>query len=87
MINGELRSHLGDLWIEFRTGGIGTIEGPIVGTLIYVLLSQWLAEYGHVSLLIMGIVAIAIILMAPKGIVGTLKEKTGFEVISLRRTA
>ncbi len=68
-------------------GGIGTIEGPIVGTLIYVILSQWLAEYGHVSLLIMGLVAILIILMAPKGIMGTLKEKTGYEVISLRRTA
>ncbi|UCG67447.1 MAG: hypothetical protein JSW12_10905 [Deltaproteobacteria bacterium] len=31
-------------------GGIGTIERPIVGAFIYVLLSQRLPEYIHVSL-------------------------------------
>jgi branched-chain amino acid transport system permease protein len=66
-------------------GGIGTIEGPIIGALIYVLLSQWLAEYGHISLLILGVIAIAIILVAPRGIIGTLQEKTGFEILSPRR--
>ena len=66
-------------------GGIGTIEGPIVGTFVYVLLSQWLAEYGHISLLILGIIAITIILVAPKGIMGTLQDKTGFALLSPRR--
>lgn len=66
-------------------GGIGTIEGPIIGALIYVLLSQWLAEYGHISLLILGVIAITIILAAPRGIMGTLQEKTGFEILSPRR--
>lgn len=66
-------------------GGIGTVEGPIVGTLIYVLLSQFLAEYGHVSMLILGLIAITIIMAAPRGIMGTLQEKTGFEILSPRR--
>ena len=66
-------------------GGIGTIEGPIVGTLIFVLLSQYLSEYGHISLLLLGIIAILIILVAPKGIMGTIQEKTGFELLSPRR--
>ena len=66
-------------------GGIGTIEGPIVGSFIYVLLSQYLSEYGHISLLLLGIIAIFIILVAPKGIMGTLQEKTGFELLSPRR--
>ncbi|RZW25038.1 MAG: branched-chain amino acid ABC transporter permease, partial [Desulfobulbaceae bacterium] len=66
-------------------GGIGTIEGPIVGSLIFVLLSQYLSEYGHISLLLLGIIAIIIILVAPKGIMGTLQEKTGFELLSPRR--
>lgn len=66
-------------------GGIGTIEGPLVGTLIYILLSQLLAEYGSVSMLILGIIAITIMLVAPKGIMGTLQEKTGFEIFSARR--
>jgi len=66
-------------------GGIGTIEGPIVGAFIYVLLSQNLAEYIHVSLLILGAIAITVILVAPKGIMGTLQEKLGFEILSPRR--
>jgi branched-chain amino acid transport system permease protein len=66
-------------------GGIGTIEGPIVGALLYVLLTQWLADYAHISLLILGVVAITIILVAPKGIMGMLQEKTGFTLLSPRK--
>jgi branched-chain amino acid transport system permease protein len=66
-------------------GGIGTIEGPVVGTLIFVFLSQWLAEYSSVSLIILGTIAIVVILVAPRGIMGTLHEKIGFEILSPRR--
>jgi branched-chain amino acid transport system permease protein len=66
-------------------GGIGTLEGPIVGALIFVLLSQGLAEYFSVSMLILGAIAILVILIAPKGIMGTLQEKLGFEILSPRR--
>ena len=66
-------------------GGIGTIEGPIIGSLIYVVLQQWLSEYPSVSLLILGVIAIATILVAPKGIMGTIQEKLGFEILSPRR--
>ncbi|HVN24734.1 MAG TPA: branched-chain amino acid ABC transporter permease [Syntrophorhabdales bacterium] len=66
-------------------GGIGTIEGPIVGSLIYVILQQWLSEYPSVSLLILGVIAIAVILVAPKGIMGTIQERLGFEILSPRR--
>jgi len=67
-------------------GGIGTVEGPIVGAFVYVLLSQWLGEYASISLLLTGIIAITIILVAPKGIMGTIHEKTGFVILSPRRT-
>lgn len=66
-------------------GGIGTIEGPIIGSLLYVFLHQWLSEHPSVSLLILGIIAITVILLAPKGIMGTLQEKLGFEFLSPRR--
>jgi branched-chain amino acid transport system permease protein len=66
-------------------GGIGTIEGPILGSLIYVILQQWLSEYPSVSLLILGVIAIAVILVAPKGIMGTIQERLGFEILSPRR--
>ena len=66
-------------------GGIGTIEGPIVGSFLYVLLTQWLADYGHTSMLILGMIAITIMLVAPKGIMGTIQERTGFTILSPRR--
>jgi len=66
-------------------GGIGTIEGPIVGAFLFVLLSQTLAEYFSVSMLILGAIAIIVILAAPKGIMGSLQEKLGFEILSPRR--
>jgi len=66
-------------------GGIGTIEGPIAGSIIFVLLSQTLAEYCSVSMLVLGAIAIGVILIAPKGIMGTLQEKLGFEILSPRR--
>lgn len=66
-------------------GGIGTIEGPIIGSLIYVFLHHWLSEYPSVSLMILGAIAITVILVAPKGIMGTIQEKLGFEILSPRR--
>jgi branched-chain amino acid transport system permease protein len=67
-------------------GGIGTIEGPIVGSFLYVLLTQWLADYGPISMLLLGMIAITIMLVAPKGIMGTIQDKTGFTILSPRRT-
>ena len=66
-------------------GGIGTIEGPIVGAFVYVLLSQWLTEYASISMLLMGMMAILIILLAPSGIIGTIHEKTGFAFLTSHR--
>ncbi len=66
-------------------GGIGTIEGPIVGAIIYVLLQQYLAAYAGVSLIILGVIAIAIILLAPQGIMGTIQRRLGWALLSTRR--
>ena len=51
-------------------GGIGRIEGPIIGTVIFFLLRQTLADLGAIYLLILGVVAIAVMLKAPKGLWG-----------------
>jgi branched-chain amino acid transport system permease protein len=66
-------------------GGIGTVEGPILGALIYVLLRQFLMNLPGFSMLIFGAIAVVIILIAPKGVMGLIHEKTGFELFSVRR--
>jgi branched-chain amino acid transport system permease protein len=51
-------------------GGIGTIEGPIVGAIIFFALQQWLSDLGTWYLVILGVLAIVITLYLPKGVWG-----------------
>ena len=66
-------------------GGIGTVEGPIVGAVIFVLLQQYLSEYVGFNLIIFGTIAIMVIFFAPKGIVGTFQNRFGVELFPVRR--
>ena len=66
-------------------GGIGRIEGPIIGTVIFFLLRQTLADLGAIYLLILGVVAIAVMLWAPKGLWGLIADRLGWQVFPLQR--
>lgn len=67
-------------------GGIGTMSGPIVGTVIYILLDEILAQLpAGWSNIILGIIAILVILFLPDGIMGTLQKKLNFEILSEKR--
>ena len=56
-------------------GGIGTIEGPIIGTLVFFALRETLADLGSIYLMVLGLVAIVIMLKAPKGLWGLLRAR------------
>ena len=47
-------------------GGIGTIEGPIVGVIVFYLLQTYLASFGTWYLILLGALAIVIMLFAPR---------------------
>ena len=66
-------------------GGIGRVEGPIIGTVVFFLLRQTLADLGSLYLLMLGAVAIAVMLFAPKGIWGLLVERFGWQLLPLER--
>ncbi|HVI41892.1 MAG TPA: branched-chain amino acid ABC transporter permease, partial [Anaerovoracaceae bacterium] len=66
-------------------GGIGTMEGPVLGAVLYVLFNQFLYQFPGISMMILGLTAIVVILVAPNGIMGTIHNKTGFEILSARR--
>ena len=55
-------------------GGEGTEAGPIVGAVIVVFLYFLLARYAEISLIIQGIILIAIMLLAPQGIMGFIQK-------------
>lgn len=57
-------------------GGLRTEEGPIVGTIIVVILHFLLARYPGYSLIIQGVILVGVMLAAPQGIVGFIRSKT-----------
>ncbi len=56
-------------------GGIGTLEGPIIGTLVYFGLRELLADYGSWYLMALGLCAVIVMIKWPKGIWGTIQHK------------
>ena len=67
-------------------GGIGTMAGPILGTVVYVALSEVLAKLpAGWSNIVLGLIAILVILFLPDGILGTLQKKFNFEILSQKR--
>lgn len=66
-------------------GGIGTIEGPIIGTIVFFLLRETLADLGTTYLLVLGALAILIMLKAPRGIWGLISERSRISLVPVRR--
>lgn len=64
-------------------GGIGTLEGPIIGTLLFFALRETLADFGTTYLLILGLVAIVVMLKAPKGIWGLIRDRFDLQLFPL----
>jgi branched-chain amino acid transport system permease protein len=66
-------------------GGVRTIEGPIVGVLVFWMLLYSLSQYGSFYLLVLGALAIGIMIFMQKGIWGSLAERTGLQLFPTRR--
>ncbi|MDE0697096.1 MAG: branched-chain amino acid ABC transporter permease [Boseongicola sp.] len=64
-------------------GGIGTLEGPIIGTLVFFAIRETLADFGTSYLMILGAVAIVVMLKAPKGIWGLIRDRFDLELFPL----
>lgn len=64
-------------------GGIGTLEGPIIGTILFFLLRETLADFGTIYLMVLGAVAILIMLKAPKGVWGLIRDRFDLELFPL----
>jgi len=68
-------------------GGIGTIEGPIVGVMIFYLMQTYLAAFGSWYLILLGALAIVTMLFAPKGIWGHFSRSSGVVLFPVQRRA
>jgi branched-chain amino acid transport system permease protein len=66
-------------------GGIGTIEGSIIGTVIFFVIREYLSNFGEWSFILLGIVAVGMMLFAPQGVWGLLQHRFGLELFPVRR--
>jgi branched-chain amino acid transport system permease protein len=66
-------------------GGLGTVEGPIIGAAVYVLLQQWLGGNGALNLIVLGATSVTTMLVAPRGIAGMLRDRLGWTLFPVER--
>lgn len=61
------------LWVLL--GGAGTVAGPFVGCLLMFYLIAYAADVTSATLLVVGIALVALVLFAPKGILGAFRDR------------
>ncbi|XVQ89352.1 branched-chain amino acid ABC transporter permease [Microbispora siamensis] len=61
-------------------GGIGSIEGPLVGAVVFFGLQQLLSDYGSWYLVLLGAIGIAAALRLPRGLWGLVRDRTGLSL-------
>ena len=61
-------------------GGVGTIEGPILGTAIFFTLQHTLAQYGAWYLILVGGIAVLVAMYAPRGLWGLFADRFDFHL-------
>jgi branched-chain amino acid transport system permease protein len=66
-------------------GGLGTVEGPILGTIIYVVLQNKLGASGEIHLIVLGAVSVVVMLVAPSGIAGVVRDRLGWTLFPIAR--
>lgn len=68
-------------------GGLGTIEGPIIGIVIYFGLRELFRDAGDLFLIFQGVTAFLVPLVMPGGIWGLIQSRTGWQLFPTRRLA
>jgi branched-chain amino acid transport system permease protein len=66
-------------------GGLGTIEGPIIGTVIFFVLRETTSQYGGWYFIVLGIVAVIVPMWSLGGIYGYVAKRFKFFVFPLQR--
>ena len=66
-------------------GGIGTIEGPVIGAIVLYLMQNYLADLGPWYLMMLGALAIVVMLLAPRGLWGFVAQRFEIQLFPVRR--
>ena len=64
---------------------VGTIEGPTIGVIVFYTMQHYLADFGTWYLILLGALAIATMLFAPKGIWEYVAHRYRVALLPVRR--
>ncbi len=65
-------------------GGIGTLEGPLIGAILFFALRTYFSDFGGWYLIGLGALAVVVMLKLPAGLWGTLAQRFGWELFPTR---
>jgi branched-chain amino acid transport system permease protein len=66
-------------------GGIGTIEGPVIGAVLYFLFREQFKDQVNWYTITLGVIAIVVALVLRKGVWGIIRGRTGLDLFPVRR--
>lgn len=71
-------------------GGLGTLEGPLIGAIVFFVLRESLADYGSTYLIVLGVLGVLFVLFARRGLWGLVQRRwdvslfpTGYRLAAL----
>jgi len=66
-------------------GGLGTIEGPLIGTILYYVLSKLFGDFGTWYLMALGLVAVVVTIKFPQGLWGFIGRRLDLRCFPVQR--
>jgi branched-chain amino acid transport system permease protein len=66
-------------------GGIGSLEGPILGCILFFVLREYFSDLGSWYMVILGIISVTIMLLEPRGLWGLLNRKRTLTLFPTQR--
>jgi len=65
----------GDAVVWTLVGGTGTLVGPILGTALLITFTDYVSAWMENYKIIIGILIVLVVLMAPQGIAGVVRQR------------
>ncbi|MBV9249801.1 MAG: branched-chain amino acid ABC transporter permease [Acetobacteraceae bacterium] len=68
-------------------GGVGSLEGPVLGTILFFVLREYLSDFGTWHLMLLGALSIMVILIEPRGLWGLIRRGIAQDLVPVSHRA
>jgi len=68
-------------------GGLGSLEGPLIGTALFFLVREYLSDYGAWYMIMLGTLAVGVMLAYPQGLWGMVVDRWDLRFFPVQRRA